>query len=102
MKCPDCKATPGTPHEDGCDVARCTVCGKQRITCEHSNKDVGWGEVWTGTVVRPSQQKPTPMVECDMCYALIYETRADDHAFWHRIAASPLAHAMYLTAGGKQ
>ena len=46
--CHDCNVTPGTPHIDGCDTARCTVCGWQRISCEHADTDDGWGEVWTG------------------------------------------------------
>lgn len=46
--CHDCGVQPGFAHTDGCDVARCTVCGFQRIGCEHGNKNVGWGQVWTG------------------------------------------------------
>lgn len=46
--CPDCGATPGQPHDDGCDVALCTVCGWQRIGCEHEDSDIGWGQIWTG------------------------------------------------------
>jgi len=38
----------GSPHVDGCDVARCTACGWQRISCEHEDSDEGWGQVWTG------------------------------------------------------
>jgi hypothetical protein len=45
--CPDCAATAGMPHDDGCDVARCTTCGFQRIGCSCPN-GVGWGQVWTG------------------------------------------------------
>lgn len=47
--CPDCWAEPGSPHVDGCDVARCTECGYQRISCKHEDSDVGWGSIWTGT-----------------------------------------------------
>ena len=46
--CPDCAVDPGELHDDGCDVARCTVCGFQRISCDHEDTDVGWGQVWTG------------------------------------------------------
>lgn len=42
--CHDCGVEPGQPHIDGCDVARCTVCGKQRITCDHRDSEVGWGQ----------------------------------------------------------
>lgn len=47
-KCPDCQVEPGRSHEDGCDVARCTDCGWQRIGCLHVTTPIGWGEVWTG------------------------------------------------------
>lgn len=46
--CNDCGVEVGTPHEDGCDVARCTECGHQRISCDHDDSDVGWGQIWTG------------------------------------------------------
>lgn len=46
--CRDCWAEVGSPHEDGCDVARCTECGFQRISCDHEDSDVGWGQIWTG------------------------------------------------------
>jgi hypothetical protein len=46
--CPDCAVSPGQPHEDGCDVARCTVCGAQRIGCDHAGSEQGWGHIWTG------------------------------------------------------
>ena len=26
-RCPDCAVAIGAPHEDGCDVARCSGCG---------------------------------------------------------------------------
>ena len=46
--CPDCAVAPGEAHVDGCDVARCTACGAQRIGCDHGGEDVGWGAIWTG------------------------------------------------------
>jgi hypothetical protein len=46
--CGDCSVTPGTPHIDGCDVARCTACGYQRIGCDHGGSSTGWGQLWTG------------------------------------------------------
>ena len=48
QRCHDCAVEPGSPHTDGCDVARCGECGWQRISCEHGNRDIGWGQVWTG------------------------------------------------------
>jgi hypothetical protein len=47
-ECGDCAVPVGSPHVDGCDVARCTECGWQRISCGHGDADVGWGAVWTG------------------------------------------------------
>lgn len=47
--CRDCQARPGQPHEAGCDVARCTVCGGQRITCPHEDQDVGWNQIYDPT-----------------------------------------------------
>lgn len=46
--CGDCAVKPGTPHMSGCDVARCTACGSQRISCDHRERNVGWGQLWTG------------------------------------------------------
>lgn len=51
--CHDCHVAEGQPHEDGCDVARCTVCGQQRITCAHGGSDEGWGEIWNGPSSAP-------------------------------------------------
>jgi hypothetical protein len=45
--CPDCSVKPGKPHKPGCDVARCTNCGGQAISCDCPN-DVGAGDVWNG------------------------------------------------------
>ncbi len=33
-KCPDCRVSPGERHEDGCDVARCSLHGKQYLFCQ--------------------------------------------------------------------
>lgn len=35
MKCPDCGTGQGHPHLQNCDVARCTLDGRQRLSCDH-------------------------------------------------------------------
>lgn len=59
-RCPDCDVPPGCPHVDGCDVARCTACGKQRITCDHGGSDIGWGQTWTGEVAHETDPEREP------------------------------------------
>ncbi|MEU4511749.1 hypothetical protein AB0G05_19835 [Nonomuraea wenchangensis] len=45
--CPDCAAEPGQPHQLGCDVARCPVCGVQRLSCSvHEGAELF--SIWTG------------------------------------------------------
>jgi len=50
--CHDCGAKPGKPHSVGCDVERCSVCGKQRIAgcqCEgHDPAFARWTGLWPG------------------------------------------------------
>ncbi len=50
-RCHDCGAEPGTIHEDGCDVERCSVCGGQRLQCEcegHDKQFARWTGIWPG------------------------------------------------------
>lgn len=48
--CPDCGASSGTKHTDGCDVARCTSCGGQRLFCNCPNGESSvWEGLWPGT-----------------------------------------------------
>ena len=51
MSCHDCGVIPGQKHHEGCDVARCTTCGGQRLSCdcEEENEDV-WDGIWPGTI----------------------------------------------------
>lgn len=49
--CPDCGVVPGQPHEDGCDVEHCSVCGLQRFgdDCEgHDPLFSRWTGLWPG------------------------------------------------------
>ena len=43
--CPDCGVPPETTHLGGCDVAHCTVCSRQCLTCECEGEH---SDVWTG------------------------------------------------------
>lgn len=43
--CGDCNAAPGEQHLEGCDVARCTSCGGQRLACDCKD---GEPDIWTG------------------------------------------------------
>ena len=49
--CHDCGAKPGQCHESGCDVAKCSVCGGQWISCgckEHDPIFARWTGLWPG------------------------------------------------------
>ena len=46
-----CGAKPGAPHESGCDVERCSVCGGQKLKCEckgHDPQFARWTGLWPG------------------------------------------------------
>lgn len=50
-RCPDCAAKPNEPHDDGCDVERCSVCGGQRLQCDcagHDKAFARWTGIWPG------------------------------------------------------
>ena len=50
--CHDCDARPGQPHQSGCDVERCSVCGLQLIGCTssvgHDKLFARWTGIWPG------------------------------------------------------
>jgi len=47
--CHDCGAMPGILHSEGCDVERCSVCGGQRIACNHNSLTrLPWKGWWPG------------------------------------------------------
>jgi len=53
--CPDCGVRPGTRHQEGCDVARCVVCGEQQLQCDPAANHGLTGDatppmqIWTGS-----------------------------------------------------
>ncbi len=51
--CGDCAALPGYEHGEGCDVARCPLCGIQRLQCykhSRSTKPSIWTGIWPGKI----------------------------------------------------
>jgi len=48
--CHDCGAVPSEIHKQGCDVARCSICGGQLLSCGCSDgqPDI-WDGMWPGT-----------------------------------------------------
>jgi hypothetical protein len=53
--CPDCGVAIGAAHHAGCDVARCWVTGRQRLSCSRAHEagdlDCGqdrWSGRWPG------------------------------------------------------
>ena len=47
VDCSDCAVKPGQPHESGCDMERCSVCGGQWIGCGCEGNDKAFSR-WLG------------------------------------------------------
>jgi len=47
--CGDCGVPSMTKHEENCDIAKCTSCGLQRLSCfcEDGDSDI-WEGLWPG------------------------------------------------------
>lgn len=53
QNCPDCGVEPGTVHDGGCDVERCSECAGQRLQCVgdclgHDKFFARWTGIWPG------------------------------------------------------
>jgi hypothetical protein len=55
--CPDCVVVPGAQHEEGCDVARCPLCGQQDLGC---TEQVGEDDPTSPMVCGNTGQERTP------------------------------------------
>jgi hypothetical protein len=46
--CPDCGVKPGDYHLSGCDVERCSQCGRQLISCDCNEAEyrIPWLGEW--------------------------------------------------------
>lgn len=68
--CPDCGVSPNKKHTGSCDVARCTVCGGQLLSCDCEK---GKPDIWTG--LWPGVQ------ECYDKQMVVYDTASKQFCF---------------------
>ena len=78
--CPACGSLAGEPHNENCDIERCSVCSKQRVTCECLDHNP-MHAVWTGSwPLRTNVELSTQLgastrvnVQPGLCYQNSYE-----------------------------
>ena len=76
--CHDCGAKPGEPHDDGCDVERCSVCGRQRLQCDcvgHDKQFARWTGIWPGKA--EADYLGIDLNEFDIKYSELFFARHD-------------------------
>ena len=90
--CPDCGSLAGEPHNENCDIERCSVCFSQRLTCgctDHNPLHSCWTGSWPlKTNVELSKQLAASTgvnVQPGLCYnnsrALIFYDEVPDATY---------------------
>jgi len=55
--CSDCGVAAGEAHRNGCDIERCSVCGRQRVTCDCDGHDPLWSVWFTDLLMRMNGER---------------------------------------------
>jgi hypothetical protein len=66
--CPDCGCAVGQPHQEDCDVERCSVCGIQRVSCGGCEGHDPLVSVWSGQW--PTEERPKLNIDCPRAIVL--------------------------------